>query len=247
MSILENPGHSHGTSEMAGDGQLSRRGFRVSFALNGVDFRTIQLDDPVPTGRQILKAAGKHNVDDHALFVITDDGDFEDVRPDEAVDLRGRAMLRFVAFDTDPLRRFKLNDSRIVWGGSSVPEVVLRSLSGIGTAEAVFLEVRGGTDQLVPVGGMADLTAAGVERFITAPHKVSYRFFVNGKAYETEKKKLTGAEIKAIVPGWDESHDLALEGEGDDPDRIVADDEAVSLDPKHGTRRFSSVPKANFG
>ena len=29
--------------------------------------------------------------------------------------------------------------------------------------------------------------------------------------------------------------------------RIIADDEAVSLVPKHGVRRFSSVPKANFG
>ena len=30
-------------------------------------------------------------------------------------------------------------------------------------------------------------------------------------------------------------------------DRIIGDDETVSLDPKHGVRRFSSVPKANFG
>ncbi len=109
------------------------------------------------------------------------------------------------------------------------------------------MEVRGGKDKLIEPGDSADLAADGVEKFITAPNDVTYTFFVNGKPYETNKKKLTGAQIKAMVPDWDPQHDLSLEGEGDDPDRIIADDEAVSLVPKHGVRRFSSVPKANFG
>ncbi|MES1974590.1 MAG: multiubiquitin domain-containing protein [Pseudomonadota bacterium] len=230
------------------EGRPLRRGrLRVSFAKDGVDFHPVVLDDPVPTGRQILKAAGATPVDDHALFVITADGDFEDVRADEEVDLRDRAVHRFIAFSGDPLYRFKLDDSAIVWGNSTILETVLRALAGIDADEAVFLEVRGGTDRLIEPGGTVDLTGKGVERFITAPNKSTYRFLVNGKQYETEHESLTGAQIKAIVPGWDPSHDLALEGQGDDPDRIVADDEVISLAPKHGLRRFSSVPKANFG
>lgn len=221
--------------------------YRVSFALDGIDYRPIVLDDPVPLGRQILHAAGIHDVDSHALFVITAEGDFEDVRADEEIDLRDREAHRFVAFSTDPLYRLKLNDSEIVWGKPAIPEAVLRSLAGIGADEAVYLEVRGGTDKLIEVGTDVDLTAPGVERFITARRPVVYTFFVNGKAYETDKEKLTGAQIKAMVPGWDPQHDLALEGEGDEPDRIISDGETVSLDPKHGVRRFSSVPKANFG
>lgn len=220
---------------------------RVSFALNGIDFRPLVLDDPVPLGRQILKSAGVTAVDDHALFLITAEGDFEDVRPDEEVDLRERGTYRFVAFSGDPLYRFKLNDSRIVWGAPTITETILRALAGVGGDDAVFLEVRGGTDRLIEAGAQVDLAGEGVERFITAPHKTTYHFFVNGKKYETDKKELTGAQIKAMVPGWDPSHDLSLEGQGDDPDRIIGDAEAVSLDPKHGVRRFSSVPKANFG
>lgn len=220
---------------------------RVSFALDGIDFRAIVLDDPVPLGRQVLKAGGATPVDDHALFVITAEGDFEDVRPDEEVDLRERGAHRFVAFSGDPLYRFKLDDSRIVWGASTITETVLRALAGIGESEAVFLEVRGGSDRLIGPGENVDLSGHGVERFITAPHKSTYRFFVNGKPYETDKEKLTGAQIKGMVTGWDPTHDLSLEGQGDDPDRIIGDDETVSLDPKHGIRRFSSVPKANFG
>lgn len=221
--------------------------YRVAFALDGVDFRAIVLDDPVPLGRQILRAAGIHDVDPYALFLITADGDFEDIRPDEEVDLRDRAAYRFIAFGADPLYRFSLDGGRIVWGMPTVSETVLRLLSGARPDQAIFLEVRGGTDRMIADGSQVDLTAAGAEAFITARRPHAYAFFVNGKRYETDKASLTGAEIKAFVPGWDESHDLVLEGHGDEPDRIIDDHDSVQLDIEHGVRRFSSVPKANFG
>jgi Multiubiquitin len=247
MSLIENLDIDDVALAVQEDRPLRPGRYRISFAVESVDFHPLILDDPVPLGRQILKKAGVDDIDSHSLFVITPDGDFEDVRADEEVDLRSRAAYRFITFSTDPLYRVKLNDARIVWGRSSIPETVLRTLAGINDDEAVFLEVRGGKDKLIEPGDMADLVADGVEKFITAPNNVTYTFFVNGKPYETKKKKLTGAQIKAIVPDWDAQHDLSLEGEGDDPDRIIADDEVVSLVPKHGVRRFSSVPKANFG
>ncbi len=73
-----------------------------------------------------------------------------------------------------------------------------------------------------------------------------YAFFVNGVRYETSEHSLTGLQIKARVANWDPTHDLVLEGHGHDPDRVIADDESVELDVKPD-RRFSSVPKANFG
>jgi hypothetical protein len=78
-------------------------------------------------------------------------------------------------------------------------------------------------------------------------HQETYFFFVGGKKYETDQPALTGLQIKARVTDWDPSHDLVLEGHGNDPDRIIADDELVSLDKDKGPLRFSSAPKANFG
>ncbi|MBY3102246.1 hypothetical protein HFO69_31860 [Rhizobium laguerreae] len=75
----------------------------------------------------------------------------------------------------------------------------------------------------------------------------TYSFFVNGKKYETDQQSLTGLQIKAKVSDWDPTHDLVLEGHGHDPDEIIADDQSVSLEKEQGPRRFSSVPKANFG
>ena len=221
--------------------------FHFLFALDGTTFRRIELDDPIPTGRQILHAAGERSVDDLALFLITADGDFEDVRPDEEIDLLGRRGHRFVAFSGDPLYRFLLNDMHIVWGAPTISEEVLRTLAGIGPDEDVFLEVRGGTDHPIARGGVANLAGAGVERFITAHDSRTYRLFVNGRPYETQIRTPSGAQIKALVGNWDPTSDLALEGEGSEPDRIIGDDETVDLDPASGTRRFSSVPKATFG
>lgn len=74
-----------------------------------------------------------------------------------------------------------------------------------------------------------------------------YIFYVSAKKYETDQPSLTGLQIKALVPDWDPAHDLVLEGHGNDPDRIIGDNESVQLEHGHGPLRFSSAPKANFG
>jgi hypothetical protein len=79
------------------------------------------------------------------------------------------------------------------------------------------------------------------------PKKEIFTFFVSGKKYETDQESLTGLQIKARVVDWDPSHDLVLEGHGNDPDRIIADNETVHLEKDKGPLRFSSAPKANFG
>jgi hypothetical protein len=75
-----------------------------------------------------------------------------------------------------------------------------------------------------------------------------YHFFVDGKQYETNQPNLTGAQIKAMVTGFNPAYQLFLEEHGDHPDRPVADTENISLDPAHhGVRKFYSVPPATFG
>lgn len=76
----------------------------------------------------------------------------------------------------------------------------------------------------------------------------TYKFFVGNEKYETDQAQLTGAQIKAYVPDVAPGTKLSLEGHGHDPDRIIADDELVSLAEQHGgPHRFTLVPPANFG
>lgn len=75
-----------------------------------------------------------------------------------------------------------------------------------------------------------------------------YKFFVGTVKYETDQPQLTGAQIKAYVADVPPGTKLSLEGHGNDPDRIVLDDEVVSLDEHQGgPRRFTLVPPADFG
>lgn len=219
----------------------------AELALDGIAFASIRLADPVPLGRQYLAAAKLKPPEAFSLYAILETGDFEDVRLDEPFDLRAKGVERFIAFTGDRVFRVLANDREVKWGLSTIPEAALRFVSGAAEDEAVYLEVRGGTDRLIKEGETVDLSQPGVERFVTAKRPKIYHFFVNGVKYETDQPKLTGLQIKARVPNWDQSHDLVLEGHGDDPDRIIADDEVVALDGAHGRVRFSSVPKANFG
>lgn len=225
---------------------MSKSKFSASVALDSIVFSLIELDDPVPLGRQILSKANHTPPDAFSLYALLDSGDFEDVRLDETFDLRAKGTERFIAFTGDKVFRLFANDREVKWGPETISEATLRFLTGAKAGEAVYLEVRGGTDRLIKSGDSVDLTQDGVERFITAKAPKTYHFFVNGVTYETDQAKLTGLQIKARVPNWDANHDLVLEGHGDAADQVIADETVVRLDVTPA-RRFSSVPKANFG
>lgn len=80
------------------------------------------------------------------------------------------------------------------------------------------------------------------------PKPKNYKFFVGTEKFETDQPALTGAQIKAYVANVPPGTKLSLEGHGNDPDQIIADDQLVPLDEQHGgPRRFTLVPPANFG
>ncbi len=143
--------------------------YRIRFSLEDLNFRPIDVPDPVPTGRQILEAAGLDRRDDYLLFTLLDSGDFEDIRLDETIDLRGKGAERFIAFKSDRDFKFTLNDRQMAWGRTELPASILYELAHPSPEEAVFLEVPGGEDRLIEPDARIDLGPSGLERFITAP------------------------------------------------------------------------------
>lgn len=90
----------------------------------------------------------------------------------------------------------------------------------------------------------ADLRKA--EKELEEASRACYVFFVGKERFETHRRELTGAEIKAMVPNWPAGYALELEGWGDEPDRIIGDHEIVKLH-KDRALHFISVPPATFG
>ncbi len=179
------------------------RGYRILFAQDGLDFRTLDVADPVPLGRQILAQAGLDVRDGFSLFAILASGDFEDVRLDEPFDLRERGAERFVAFQTDRDYKLTLNDHQLAWGKPAISGAALYALTEVGDDEAVFLDVRGGEDRLIEPGDMIDLTAPGIERFITAPKPTpTFEIIVNSRPRTVPDHHVTFEQVVQLAfPG----------------------------------------------
>lgn len=181
----------------------SNQNYRIQFAEDNLAFRVVEIADPVPTGRQILTAAGVRRLEDCSLFAILATGDFEDIRLDETFDLRTRGAERFVAFRTDRAFKLTLDDRQIEWGKPVISGAALGKLARVGEHQAIFLEVRGGEDKLIEDQDMVDLAAPGIERFITAPRpSPGFEIIVNARVRIVPEAAVTFAQIVEIAfPG----------------------------------------------
>lgn len=178
------------------------RNYRILFAQGNLEFQPLAVPDPVPLGRQILEAAGLKPRAGYSLFGILPSGDFEDVRLDEAFDLREKGAERFVAFLTDRTFKLTLDEAQIEWGKPVMKGAVLYELAKLGTEEAVFLEVRGGKDRLIDPGEPIDLAEPGIERFITAPKAATFEIIVNSRPKTVPDRAVTFEQVVQLAfPG----------------------------------------------
>lgn len=156
-------------STAAGGGHYSHptQSYRIEVADETLEFRAVEISDPVPLGRQILEAAGARPVEEFSLVALMANGDFEDVRLDETFDIRGRGAERFIVFRTDRSYKFTIDGHQMEWGKPPISGAVLRRLANIQPGYALYLEVRGGQDREISATDIIDLSKPGIERFIT--------------------------------------------------------------------------------
>ena len=143
------------------------RAYRIKIADETLNYRAVEVADPVPLGRQLLDAAGARPVDEFSVCALLPSGEFEDLRLDEPFDLRGHGTEKFVYFRTDRLFNFTLDTKQMEWGKPLITGAVLRRLADVGPKYAIYLEVRGGQDVEIGDNDVVDLSKPGVERFIT--------------------------------------------------------------------------------
>lgn len=172
--------------------------YHVRIGMDGLDFRKVALAHPVVTGKAILEAAEAYPVDEHLLFRITRSGVTEELRPECAVDLRSDGVERFVAFRSDRAFRFMLDERAFDWGASQISGATLKYLAGVDMPRHdVWQQVQGGTDALIEDDCFADVAAPGVERFVTAPARLS--IVVNAKRKEVFQRRLSYWEVVRLA------------------------------------------------
>jgi hypothetical protein len=156
--------------EAARDGRVVRDHgpYRIAIGDSKLDYRQAVIDDPVPTGSQILDLANARPADEHIVFQMLANGLLEELRPDETTDLRTAGVEKFLVFKSDRSFRLELDGRVFEWGGTFISGLTLKKLAQVDPAEyGVWLEVRGSGDRPIGDTDLVDLSAQGIERFFT--------------------------------------------------------------------------------
>ncbi|MGE4410070.1 MAG: multiubiquitin domain-containing protein [Sphingobium sp.] len=156
--------------DAARNGRIVRdRGpYRVAIGNDNLEYRQAVIDDPVPTGLQILELANARPADEHIVFQMLTNGLLEELRPDETTDLRTAGVEKFLVFKNDRSFRMELDGRVFEWGGTFISGLTLKKLAQVDPTEyGVWLEVRGSEDRPIGNTDLVDLSAQGIERFFT--------------------------------------------------------------------------------
>ena len=142
--------------------------YKVMLGDEGLTFSPSVIEDPVPTGAQLLELAGVRPAAEFQVYQVLWNGIMESLRPDETTDLRTIGVERFIIFRTDRSFRFEMDGRMQEWGATAISGAVLKKLAGVNpNTYGVWLEVRGGNDRRIGDTEFVDLSERGVERFFT--------------------------------------------------------------------------------
>ena len=142
--------------------------YRVLLGDELLNYRPVIIATPLPSGQQVLEAAGVQPVLEHSVFQLLRNGQLESLRLDETTDLHARGVEKFLIFHSDRSFRFELDGIAFEWGTDHIQGRVLKTLAKVDLPTyGVWQEVQGQDDREIGDGQFADLTPKGVERFFT--------------------------------------------------------------------------------
>ena len=142
--------------------------YKVQVGDHDLKFTDAVIDDPTPTGRQIIEGAGFRKAEEHLVFQVLRNGELEELRLEETTDLRPGQVERFLVFPSAESFRFDIDGKRLEWGHKVISGRVLKKLAGVDPAKfAVWQVIPGKDDILVGDTDLICLADAGLEHFFT--------------------------------------------------------------------------------
>ena len=201
--------------------------YRIMVGDADLKFEGVRIDDPVPTGRQIIEKADLHPATEYLLFAQLKDGALDAVRLDETVDIRHKGAEKFIIFHNDRSFFFLLDDRRFAWGAPKIQGRVLKSLARVDAAtHIVWLEQRDEADRLIADDENVSVEGETIERFRTEPE---FTLCIEDKEYCWPKRTITTEEI-AELGGWGPSEGV-IEVDAEQNERQLAPHEVITIKP----------------
>lgn len=99
--------------------------YRVQVGNGDLTFDGYRIDDPVPTGRQLLDLVSARPAEEHLVFQLLRNGDLKELTLDETVDLRTAGIERFIVFKSAESYRIELDGQVKEWGACVISGRVL--------------------------------------------------------------------------------------------------------------------------
>ena len=149
----------------------------IEVADETLTFRQVPIGDLTPTGAQLAASAGFKPGQTATVLQFLANGELEDVRPAEVVDLR-HGEGRFVIVLSDRLYRVLIDGERFDWPCRVISGAAVRKLGRIDADMGVFLERANAADRPIGAHDLVDLDAPGVESFVG--RKLTWRLNVQG-------------------------------------------------------------------
>ncbi|WP_342133508.1 multiubiquitin domain-containing protein [Hydrogenophaga sp. OTU3427] len=177
----------------------------------GVDlrFRKIQMADRTPTGAQISAAAGFALNQQLTVLQLLPDGGFEDLRPDEVVQLVGGD--KFIVIESDRSFRLTIDGRRVDWPVASISGEIVRKLGKVPDDKELYFEQQDVADRLLQNGDVIDLSGTGVESFYS--RKATWVLNVQGVRLEVHTPAITVREALVMADFVPEDWDVYLKYE----------------------------------
>ena len=143
--------------------------YSIQIGNQNLEFKGERIDDPMPTGRQILALVDARPPEEHLVFQLLHNGDLKELMLDETVDIRTAGVERFIVFKSAESYRIELDGQVIEWGACAISGRVLKQLAGAAEKPnyGVWLEVRGAEDRPIDETELVRLDGKGLERFFT--------------------------------------------------------------------------------
>jgi len=143
--------------------------YKIKVADQSLQCQKTLINDPVPTGRQVLEAAGYIPVEGYILLMVQQTGMLEEVNLEETVDIYHRGIEQFIAFKSDRVFYFTCNGRRFPWGTQLLNEEILRVICKIPADQDVWLERKLSEDHLIGDREDIDLSEPGLEKLYSQP------------------------------------------------------------------------------
>src|SRR5579862_7923726 len=152
------------TLETSPDHQVARHTIEV--ADQTLAFRPVHIDHVTPTGNQIAEAARFLPEQQAAVLHFLPDGELEDIRRTQTVDLTSGDR-RFVVVETDRIYPLTSNGERFEWPSRLISGAVVRRLGKVSPEEELFLDRPGEPDRPIGARELVDLGKPGIEAFVS--------------------------------------------------------------------------------